>query len=289
MRADVYLFSHGMSESRTRAGVDIENGRLFVNGKPIKKSSYDIKEGDNVELRGEAMPFVGRGGLKLAGAIEAFGTKGNTVSGASSFLAGNACFDPKGAVCVDIGASTGGFTDCLLHAGAKKVFAVDCGSGQLHEKLRADGRVINIENFNARELTAEFLGERCDVAVMDVSFISQVLLYPAAARILKPQGQFITLIKPQFEAGRAALGNNGVVRDKKVHAGVILQTVNAAKEYGFLLSGLARSPITGGDGNAEYLAFYTFLGENTAFGTDIGVSELLLTSELLKKLTGAER
>lgn len=281
MRADVYLFSHGMSESRTRAGADIESGRLYVNGKQVRKAAFDIKEGDRVELRGEAMPFVGRGGLKLAGAIEAFGIENKPGNGI--YLAKNACFDPKGAVCVDIGASTGGFTDCLLRAGAKKVFAVDCGSGQLHEKLRTDERVVNIENFNARELTAEFLGEKCDAAVMDVSFISQALLYPAVSRVLRQSGQFISLIKPQFEAGRAALGNNGVVKDRKVHAQVIRQTVNAAREYGFLLSGLAPSPITGGDGNAEYLAFYTFWGADNGKSS---AEELVLTSELLRELTG---
>ncbi len=277
MRADVYLFSHGMSESRTKARADIESGRLFVNGMPVKRCSFDIKDGDTAELRGSGMPFVGRGGLKLLGAFEAFGK--DAVKKRCVYLAGEERFEVAGAVCADIGASTGGFTDCLLSFGAKRVYAVDCGSGQLHEKLRADSRVINMENFNARELSAESLGEKCDAAVMDVSFISQTLLFPAISRILKPGGKLISLIKPQFEAGRAALGGSGIVRDKKLHALVIRQTAKAAKENGFSLAGLAPSPVAGGDGNREYLSFYVFSD----------APPLTLTNEALKDVTGDGR
>ncbi len=277
MRADVYLYSRGMSESRTRARSDIESGRLYINGKQIVKCSFDIREGDSVELRGNGMPFVGRGGLKLLGALEAFGAKESKDN--RVYLTGNARFDPNGAVCADIGASTGGFTDCLLRSGAKKVFAIDCGSGQLHERLRTDHRVVNIENFNARELYPEILGEKCDIVVMDVSFISQVLIFPSAARILKPGGQFVSLIKPQFEAGRAAAGGNGVIKNRKIHAQVICGVTEAAKEYGFKLRGLAPSPVTGGDGNAEFLTFYIF-------SEDADAEELTLTDEMLKDVAG---
>ena len=156
MRADLSLVSLGLSESRTRAQKAIEEGRLYVNGKNVRKSSFEISETDKVELRGQEMPFVSRGGLKLLGAINSF------------------TLDVSGLTAVDIGASTGGFTDCLLQHGAKKVYAVDCGTGQLHKKIKDDKRVINIEGFNARELTVDALGEKCDIAVMDVALFPRL-------------------------------------------------------------------------------------------------------------------
>lgn len=223
---------------------------MFVNGESVKKCSFDVAENDEVEIRGEVMPFVSRGGLKLLGAIEAFG------------------LDVKDLVCVDIGASTGGFTDCLLKHGAKKVYAIDCGSGQLHPTLASDGRVRNIEKFNARELTSDILGEKCDIAVMDVSFISQALLYGAVRSVLKDKGALISLIKPQFECGRAALGRGGIVKDKKVHISVIRSVTAAANSAGLSLTGLAPSPIDGGDGNKEYLAMFVSGGTQTIFPCD---------------------
>ncbi len=252
MRADVYLAQNGLSQSRSRAQADIDAGRLFVNGRNITKASFDISDGDTVELRGEEMPFVGRGGMKLKGAIELFGCEADS----EVFRVMGYAFAPKGKICVDVGASTGGFTDCLLQNGAEKVYAVDCGSGQLHEKLRIDPRVINIENFNARELSAEKLGELCDVAVMDVSFISQTAILPAVYNTLKEGGELISLIKPQFEAGRSALGNNGVVKNAKYRAEAVRNVLRCADGLGFLTSGLCVSPITGGDGNIEYLAYF---------------------------------
>lgn len=238
MRADLYLTRHGLCESRTRAKSDIESGRLYVNGKAVEKCAFDIRDGDTVELCGEKMPFVSRGGLKLLGAINAFG------------------LDVSGLVAVDIGASTGGFTDCLLQNGAKKVYAVDCGRDQLHERLKNDARVVSIEGFNARELTAETLGESCDIAVMDVSFISQTLLYGAVKSTVKDGGLLVSLIKPQFEAGRAAVHSGGIVKDCRAREGAVKKVLTAAEENGLGICGLERSPITGGDGNIEYLALF---------------------------------
>ena len=258
MRADIYLTANGLSESRARAKRSIEEGRLFVNGKNVTKCSAEISDTDKVELRGEDMPFVSRGGLKLLGAIKTFG------------------LDVNGLTAVDIGASTGGFTDCLLQHGAKKVYAVDCGTDQLHKKLKNDERVVSIESFNARVLTEETLGEKCDIAVMDVSFISQTLLYEAVKRTVKDGGLFVSLIKPQFEAGKSAIGRGGIVKDKKVHVSVIKSVLIKAEETGLGIVGLDVSPIEGGDGNTEYLALFR-----------VGArQQLLVTDELINKTVG---
>ena len=260
MRADVYLSSNGLCESRSRAAVSIEGGCLFVNGVCVKKCSFDIKEGDTVELRGEVIPYVGRGGLKLQGAIDAFG------------------LDAKGLVCVDIGASTGGFTDVLLKNGAERVYAVDCGRGQLHHSLLNDKRLVNIEGFNARELKAETLGEKCDMAVMDVSFISQTLLHSAVRDTLKAGGAFVALIKPQFEVGRKSIGRGGIVKDAEAQMGAIAKTVESASENGLSLMGIAVSPVRGGDGNKEFLAYFRLGGE----------PEVTLTRELMRALVSGK-
>jgi 23S rRNA (cytidine1920-2'-O)/16S rRNA (cytidine1409-2'-O)-methyltransferase len=184
------------------------------------------------------MPYVGRGGLKLEAALDAFR------------------IDVTELVAADIGASTGGFTDCLIKRGAKKVFAVDSGINQLHKSLISDNRVVSMEKMNARNLTAEVLGELCDIAVMDVSFISQALLYGSVKSILKENGIFISLIKPQFEAGRNNIGKNGIVRDISIHATLIKRLFDTAESYGLFCGGAIRSPIEGGDGNIEYLALF---------------------------------
>ena len=243
MRADVFLYENGYCESRTKAAAACKEGRLFVNGKNITKSSFEINEGDNVELKDGGLRYVGRGGLKMEGAMNTFG------------------LDVRGKVCVDIGASTGGFTDCLLQNGARKVYAVDCGSGQLHPSLLRDERVLNIENFNARNLNEETLGEKCDLAVMDVSFISQTLIHGAVKKVLKDGGVFVTLIKPQFEAGKSSLGKGGIVKDEKVRQNACKAVILSANSFGFALKGLALSPISGGDGNVEYLGVFV-LSEN---------------------------
>ncbi len=242
MRADSYLALNGMYESRNRAITAIKAGCVFVNGKQVDKGSFDIKETDLVEIKGESLPYVSRGGFKLKGALDEFGIS---------------C---DGLVCVDIGASTGGFTDVLLKHGASKVYAVDCGRGQLHASLVNDERVVSIEGFNARELNEKVIGEKCDMAVMDVSFISQTLLHNAVGGVLKEKGRFISLIKPQFEVGRANIGKGGIVKDKESRRFAIENVIASAEKCGFSLIGLARSSVKGGDGNVEYVALFEFSG-----------------------------
>ena len=240
MRLDVYMTENGYCESRKKSSDLIKNEQVFVNGKCVKKPSFDVDENAKIEIIGEVCAFVGRGGLKLLGAIEAFS------------------LDFQDKICADIGSSTGGFTDCMLQHGAKKVYAIDSGKDQLHTKLRTDSRVVCMEGVNARYLDSEMLGEYCDIATMDVSFISQTLLYEATRNILKDGGLFVSLIKPQFEAGREGIGKNGIVKDEKVRQNVIENITNIASRFGFERIGLADSPIYGGDGNKEYLALFRY-------------------------------
>lgn len=241
MRIDKYLFEKGYAESRQKAKETLEAGLVYVGTKQIKKPSYDIDPEENgIEVKGKPYVYVSRGGLKLERALDHFGVSAD------------------GLVCTDIGSSTGGFTDCLLRRGAKKVFAVDSGTNQLHESLRNNEKIVLMENFNARELDFEDLGERVDLAVCDLSFISQSLVYPAVTRILKDKGTFISLIKPQFEAGREYLSKNGIVKDKKIHKRVVEGLIKKASEYKLYCTGVTLSPIQGGDGNTEYLANFEF-------------------------------
>lgn len=237
MRIDVYMTEKGLSESRSKAQAMIAEGFVLINGKKAKKPSAEVSEGDEVLIT-EQLMFVSRGGQKLLHALEEFHVTA------------------EGAICADIGASTGGFTDCLLKHGAKKVYAIDSGTDQLHPSLRADERVVCMEKTNARSLTAEAIGERCDLAVMDVSFISQTLLYPAVKSILKPGGNFISLIKPQFETTASRLGSGGILRDKKERERTVQRVLEQAKLQGFTALSVIPSPITGGDGNIEYLAHF---------------------------------
>lgn len=244
MRADVYLVQHGGVASRTRAQRLIEDGCVLLDGCKLLRAHTDVDE--TVEHRLEIvdlLPFVGRGGLKLDGALDAFAV------------------DCSGRVGLDIGASTGGFTDCLLQRGATRVFAVDSGSGQLAAALRKDARVINIENCNARYLCAEMLGgsfpaRGADIIVMDVSFISQTFILPAIAQLLASDGDAITLIKPQFEVGRSKIGKGGIVRDAAARKDCITAVLRCAETVGLFSVGLIRSPIEGGDGNVEYLVHF---------------------------------
>lgn len=240
-RLDVYLAASGFAQSRQKAKNLIEAGEVTVDGRICTKPSFAIDEAQkpHIEVRSDTVHFVGRGGYKLQGALDAFGV------------------DVTGMTVADIGASTGGFTQCLLMHGAKKVFAVDAGKGQLHPSLRADSRVVCMEETNARELQPTDLGERCDLCVMDVSFISQMLLYPAVLRILREDGLFISLVKPQFEAGKQKVGKGGLVRDPKVHIRILTDVVACAAGYGLYCRDLIRSPIDGGDGNREYLALFS--------------------------------
>lgn len=246
MRADLLLVRKGLCESRQRAQNLIKDGNAYADGISIAKPSADISETADLELRGTVMPYVSRGGLKLEGALDAF------------------LIDVHGMTVADIGASTGGFTDCLLQHGAKKVFAIDSGSGQLHPRLREDARVVCMENCNARFLTAADIGTEVDLVVCDLSFISQTKVYGAVVSLLREGGCFVSLIKPQFEAGKACLNKHGIVRDERVHQRVKQAIRDEAMIYGLRCRGMIESPITGGDGNREYLACFQKVGAGNA-------------------------
>jgi 23S rRNA (cytidine1920-2'-O)/16S rRNA (cytidine1409-2'-O)-methyltransferase len=239
-RIDVYLTQNGFSKSRESARRSIEAGLVTLDGATIKKASFKIDEtlAHDVECI-DALPYVGRGGLKLEAALDAFG------------------IDPSGKICADIGASTGGFTDCLLKRGAIKVFAIDSGRDQLDNNLRHDPRVVSLEGVNARFLNTDIVPDPADIIVMDVSFISQTLIIPRLAQIFAENGAFITLIKPQFECGREAIGKGGVVKQPRYRLSAVRRVTAACFENGLYLSNLIRSPIVGGDGNVEFLALYT--------------------------------
>ncbi len=238
MRIDKYLAESGLCESRNKALRLIEAYLVQVNGVTVKKPSYDLPEGAEVVILGSDCPYVSRGGLKLKGALDAFR------------------LDVNGLVCADIGSSTGGFTDCLLQSGAVKVYAIDSGSDQLHRTLRTDPRVIVMEGCNARSLTTELLGEQVDLVVTDVSFISQTLLHRPIASILKEGGIFVSLIKPQFEVGRAGLGKGGIVKSTAYRHMAAENVIASAASAGLSCRAVIPSPITGGDGNVEYLALF---------------------------------
>ena len=238
-RLDLHLVEAGLSQSRTLASKAIKEGLVRVNGRVEKKPSLPVTEKDSVTV--EKAPwerYVSRGGLKLEAALDAFR------------------ISPQGLVCVDIGSSTGGFTHCLLTRGARRVYAVDSGRDQLHASLRERSEVIVMEQCNARDLGEDF-PERADLAVMDVSFISQSLIYPAVVQILKPEGIFISLIKPQFEVGRQNVGKGGIVKSEAARKGAIEALRLAAREAGLRMEQVIPSPIEGGDGNREYLAYFT--------------------------------
>ena len=239
MRLDRFLTENGYVESRTQAKNLIECGAVTVNGSPVMKPSFDVSDGDEINCKSELIcPYVSRGGLKLEGALSEF------------------AIDPTGAICLDIGASSGGFTDCLLKNGASKVYAVDSGSGQLHSSLRSECRVISLENVNARYLSESEIPEKIDIAVMDVSFISQTKLYPALVPLLKNGGILISLIKPQFEVGRSGVGKGGIVRDDKKRKEAVEFVIETAASYGLTNIKTMVSPIKGGDGNTEFLAYF---------------------------------
>ncbi len=233
MRLDVYLTEKKLCKSRTAAQALIKSGGVSVNGKPCGKPSAEVGDSDRVEITGEQLRYVGRGGLKLEAALERFG------------------IDLAGAECIDIGASTGGFTDCMLQHGAAKVYAVDVGTDQLADSLRADPRVVSMEQTDIR--TAEL--PQADFIGTDVSFISLKLILPHIHRLLKNGGTAAVLIKPQFEAGKSALNKNGIVRDERVRIKIRDELVSFAEGCGFEVAGTTPSPITGGDGNVEYLMY----------------------------------
>ena len=235
-RLDVLMTEQGLAESREKARAIIMSGQVFVNGQRADKPGAAFEPDAVIEVHGSLCPYVSRGGLKLEKALAQFGV------------------DPSGCVCSDSGASTGGFTDCLLQKGAKKVFAIDVGYGQLAWKIRSDPRVVTMERTNIRYVTPEQLGEPLDLSVVDVSFISLKLVLPAIQALLKPTGQVVCLIKPQFEAGKDRVGKKGVVRDPAVHAEVVESTCRMAEELGFGVLGVTFSPVKGPEGNIEFLA-----------------------------------
>ena len=237
VRLDQLLVDRGLAPSRERAKISIMEGLVFVGGQRSDKPGAAVDPALPLEVRGEALPYVSRGGLKLEKALRVFPCTA------------------EGKVCLDCGASTGGFTDVLLQNGAAKVYAVDVGYGQLAWKLRCDPRVVNLERTNARYLTAAQIPEAPDLAVMDLAFISVRLVLPAVTALLRDGGEVISLIKPQFEAGREKVGKKGVVRDPETHREVLAALCAFFPAAGLTLLGLDYSPIRGPEGNLEYLAY----------------------------------
>ncbi len=257
-RLDVLLVARGLAETRSKAQAIIMSGEVYVDGQKVDKAGADIPLEAEIEVRGSTCPYVSRGGLKLEKALRDFGVK------------------PEGYVCSDSGASTGGFTDCLLQQGAAKVFAIDVGYGQLACKIRSDPRVVVMERTNIRYVTPEQLGEPLDLSVVDVSFISLKIVLPAIRKLLKPTGQVLCLIKPQFEAGKEKVGKKGVVRaerqrhyafgvvrDPAVHEEVLADFVALAEQLPMTIRNLTFSPVKGPEGNIEFLAHLSMEpGEN---------------------------
>ena len=236
-RLDVELVDRGLVQSRERAKVVIMEGLVYVNGQKSDKAGTPVKEDDRIEVRGETLRYVSRGGKKLEKAMQVFPVV------------------LEGCTCMDIGASTGGFTDCMLQNGAVKVYAVDVGYGQLAWSLRTDERVVNLERTNIRYITEEQVPQPVDFISVDVSFISLTLVLPVAHRLLKDGAQMVCLVKPQCEAGKDKVGKKVVVRDPQIHREVIRKVIDCAGELGFWVRGLDFSPIKGPEGNIEYLLF----------------------------------
>ena len=236
-RLDVLVTERGLAESRQKAQALIMAGQVFSGDRRLDKAGMPVDETIELEVRGQTLKYVGRGGLKLEKAMEVFP------------------IDLQGKIAADIGASTGGFTDCMLQNGAAKVYAVDVGYGQLAWKLREDPRVVCMERTNARYLTHEQIPDELDFASIDVSFISLKLILPAVCGILKDGGHVACLVKPQFEAGKEKVGKKGVVRDPAVHLEVLEHFLDHAKGSGFTVLGLTYSPIRGPEGNIEYLGY----------------------------------
>lgn len=243
MRIDVYLYQNGYVKSRQKAKGLIESGNVKIDNKIVSKSSLevDIDKEHVVEITDDCK-FVSRGGLKLE-AILNF-----------------ASIDVKNKLCIDIGASTGGFTDCLLKNGAKRVFSVDTGTNQLDLSLRNNERVVSIENYNARSIDFSLTNTLVDIITLDVSFISQTLIMPSALKLINDDGMYISLIKPQFEVGRSNIGKGGIVKNKKAILEAISNINMCAKKFSFVCTSFIKSPILGGDGNTEFLAVFSKRG-----------------------------
>ena len=234
-RLDKLVLEHGLATSIDKARALIMAGQVVVGDHTVDKAGQQVKKDAEIRLKGDTLPFVSRGGLKLRRALDEFGV------------------DVTGLVAVDVGSSTGGFTDCLLQAGAVKVFAVDVGYGQLAWKLQQDPRVVSMEKTNIRYVTPDQLDEVPSLAVIDASFIPLAKVLPATVGLLKPGGRIIALIKPQFEVGKGEVGKGGIVRDPAAHEKVIEDVRQTASDLGLKVAGLCESPITGADGNREFL------------------------------------
>ncbi|MCR5484798.1 MAG: TlyA family RNA methyltransferase [Clostridiales bacterium] len=262
-RLDSEIMRRGLADSREKGKALIMAGQVYVNGQKALKSGLFISERDIIEVKQNPNPFVSRGGLKLKKAVDTFG------------------LSLRDKVCIDVGASTGGFTDCMLQNGASKVYAVDVGYGQLAWKLRTDERVVNLERTNFRYVTNEQIPEQASFASVDVSFISLKIILPVLREFLKYGGEAVCLIKPQFEAGRENVGKKGVVRDVSVHADVIKNITGFAKDSGFGLKGLTFSPVKGPEGNIEYLMFIEKTDEPERFICDTDADMLARESHLV--------
>lgn len=238
-RLDILLVDKGIFTSRERAKTNIMAGKIFVDGFRVDKAGEKVNIDSDIVFKGQEIPYVSRGGLKLEKAIKEFGV------------------NLENKVCMDIGASTGGFTDCMLQNGASKVFSVDVGYGQFAWKLRTDERVVCMERTNIRYVTTEDIGEKLDFASIDVSFISLKKIMGATLNLLKEDGEVVALIKPQFEAGREKIGKKGVVRDINVHKEVVSDIVNFLIEQNLNILFVGYSPIKGPEGNIEYLVYFT--------------------------------
>lgn len=255
-RLDVAVFEQGYAPSREKAKAIIMAGIVYVNNQKVDKAGFELKEGDVLEVRGKTLQYVSRGGLKLEKAMQEFP------------------ITLEGKICMDVGASTGGFTDCMLQNGAVKVYSVDVGYGQLAWKLRTDERVVNLERTNFRYATREQIPDEVDFASVDVSFISLKHIFPNLNTLLAPDGQAVCLIKPQFEAGKEKVGKKGVVRDLNVHLEVVENVINLALENGFSVMGLQFSPIKGPEGNIEYL-IYLNKSQKPVVSDDVNAKELV--------------
>ena len=242
-RLDLLLMEKGLCDSRSRAQAIIMSGEVYVDGQKCDKAGTAVDRNAVIEVRGNSCPYVSRGGLKLEKAMRDFG------------------IDPTGYVCSDSGASTGGFTDCLLQRGASKVYAIDVGYGQLAWRIRTDPRVVCMERTNIRYVTPDMIGQPLDLSVVDVSFISLKLVLPAIQALLKPTGQVVCLIKPQFEAGKDKVGKKGVVRDPAVHAEVLQAFLALAQSLHFTVKNLTYSPVKGPEGNIEFLGHLSMCPE----------------------------
>ena len=265
IRLDQYLVQHGLIQSRERAKAMIMAGVVYVNGQKADKAGDMVKEDAVVEVRGHDIGYVSRGGLKLEKAMQVFP------------------LSPRGKVCMDIGASTGGFTDCMLQNGAAKVYAVDVGYGQLAWSLRTDPRVVNMERTNIRSVTPDQLDDPIAFFSVDVSFISLHHIFPVARAVTTPDAVGVCLVKPQFEAGREKVGKNGVVRDPATHREVLLRAMGYAVDNGFGVRGLDFSPVKGPEGNIEYLMFVEKSDTPAAPGEDAAAAVVAASHQALNR------